>query len=239
MRRNQPGFVIDGPVRIPKIYNGKDKTFFMFNMEWIRNASPLPYTASYPTAAERSGDFSSLVNSNGQPVLIYDPLTTTLVNGQYIRQPFAGNVIPANRINPIGKALIGDYPLPNIPGNARRVQQLRGEPELAAGSVSLHLLPRGPPDQRQEPHDHDGLLQCAQPAISRLRMGEAAASPGTCIFATTTGAASIGPTPFRPPPCSTSSTDSSSTRSRWASTATTTTSANWAFRSSLSRRRRA
>jgi hypothetical protein len=116
MRWNQPGFVIDGPVRIPKIYNGKDKTFFMFNMEWIRNASPLPYTASYPTAAERSGDFSSLVNSNGQPVLIYDPLTTTLVNGQYIRQPFAGNVIPANRINPIGKALIGDYPLPNIPG---------------------------------------------------------------------------------------------------------------------------
>ena len=54
MRWNQPGFVIDGPVRIPKIYNGKDKTFFMFNMEWIRNASPLPYTASYPTAAERT-----------------------------------------------------------------------------------------------------------------------------------------------------------------------------------------
>jgi outer membrane receptor for ferrienterochelin and colicin len=117
MRWNQPGFEIDGPVRIPGIYNGKDKTFFMFNMEWIRNASPLPYTASYPTQAERSGDFSALVNSTGAPVLIYDPLTTTLTNGQYLRQPFSGNIIGPDRINKIGQALINDFPLPNLPGN--------------------------------------------------------------------------------------------------------------------------
>lgn len=116
MRWNQPGFVVDGPVRIPKLYNGKDKTFFMFSMEWIRNASPLPYTASYPTQAERNGDFSTLVNPNGQPITIYDPLTTTLTNGLYLRQPFAGNVIPKNRINAIGQNLINAYPLPNIPG---------------------------------------------------------------------------------------------------------------------------
>lgn len=116
MRWNQPGFVIDGPVRIPHIYNGKDKTFFMLNMEWIRNASPLPYTASFPTQAERVGDFSTLVNANGQPVIIYDPSTTTLTNGQYIRQPFAGNQIPKSSINPVGQALINDIPLPNIPG---------------------------------------------------------------------------------------------------------------------------
>src|SRR3954454_19438725 len=116
MRWNQPGFVIDGPVRIPHVYNGKDKTFFMLNMEWIRNASPLPYTASYPTAAQRTGDFSGLVNATGAPVVIYDPGTTTLTNGQYLRQPFAGNQIPSNRINAIGKALISEYPLPNLPG---------------------------------------------------------------------------------------------------------------------------
>jgi hypothetical protein len=115
MRWNQPGFVIDGPVRIPKVYNGKDKTFFMFNMEWVRNASPLPYTASYPTAAERTGDFSSLVNSTGAPVIIYDPLTTDKTT--LLRTPFAGNKIPSNRINAIGQALINDYPLPNLPGN--------------------------------------------------------------------------------------------------------------------------
>ena len=118
MRWNQPGFVIDGPVRIPKVYNGKDKTFFMLSMEWIRNASPLPYTASYPTAAERTGDFSGLVNATGQPVIIYDPLTTTLTNGQYLRTPFGGNLIPTNRINAIGKALINDYPLPNLAGTS-------------------------------------------------------------------------------------------------------------------------
>jgi hypothetical protein len=118
MRWNQPGFVLDGPVRIPKVYNGKDKTFFMLSMEWIRNASPLPYTASYPTAAERTGDFSGLVNAAGQPVLIYDPGTTTLTNGQYLRTPFGGNIIPANRINAIGKALISEYPLPNLAGTS-------------------------------------------------------------------------------------------------------------------------
>jgi hypothetical protein len=118
MRWNQPGFVVDGPVRIPKVYNGTDKTFFMFSMEWIRNASPLPYTASYPTAAERTGDFSGLTTSGGAPVIIYDPLTTTLTNGQYLRQPFTGNVIPKDRINPIGQTLINMYPLPNIPGTA-------------------------------------------------------------------------------------------------------------------------
>jgi hypothetical protein len=116
MRWNQPGFVVDGPVFLPKVYNGKDKTFFMFSMEWIRNASPLPYTASYPTAAERTGDFSSLVNANSQPVLIYDPSTTTLTNGAYLRTPFAGNIIPSARINKIGQSLINDYPLPNIAG---------------------------------------------------------------------------------------------------------------------------
>jgi len=116
MRWNQPGFVVDGPVYLPKLYNGKNKTFFMLNMEWIRNASPLPYTASYPTQAERTGDFSSLVTSTGAPIVIYDPLTTTLTNGQYLRTPFAGNVIPTARINKVGQSLIDDYPLPNIAG---------------------------------------------------------------------------------------------------------------------------
>ena len=116
MRWNQPGFVVDGPVYIPKVYNGKDKTFFMFSMEWIRNASPLPYTASYPTQAERNGDFSSLVNANGQPIIIYDPNSTTLTNGLYLRTPIPGNIIPKSMINPIGQNLIDDYPLPNIPG---------------------------------------------------------------------------------------------------------------------------
>ncbi|HWB83019.1 MAG TPA: TonB-dependent receptor [Bryobacteraceae bacterium] len=118
MRWNQPGFELDGPVYIPKVYNGKNKTFFMVSWELIRNSNPTPFVGTVPTAEERNGDFSHLVQSNGQPILIYDPLTTQLVNGQYVRQTFPGNVIPPDRISPVGQALIGYYPGPNVAGNA-------------------------------------------------------------------------------------------------------------------------
>src|ERR1039457_1256474 len=67
-------------------------------------------------AAERTGDFSGLVNASGTPVLIYDPSSYTLTNGQYIRQSFPNNKIPSTSINKIGQALINDYPLPNLAG---------------------------------------------------------------------------------------------------------------------------
>jgi hypothetical protein len=118
MHWNQPGFVASGPVYIPKKYDGRDKTFFMVSWELVRNVNPTPFTGSVPTAAERTGDFSGLTQSNGQPILIYDPLTTTLTNGQYLRTQFPNNIIPSNRINPVGKALMNEYPLPNIPGTA-------------------------------------------------------------------------------------------------------------------------
>ena len=70
MRWNQPGFVLDGPVWIPKVYNGRNKTFFMVSWEIVRNSNPTPLTASVPTAAQRKGDFSQLVQSNGQPIVI-------------------------------------------------------------------------------------------------------------------------------------------------------------------------
>ena len=114
MRWNQPGFVVDGPVRIPKVYNGTDKTFFMFNMEWIRNASPLPYTASFPPPRA----LRAISPASSTPPARRSSSTTPdhhLTNGQYLRQPFAGNVIPSNRISPIGKALISDYRCPISP----------------------------------------------------------------------------------------------------------------------------
>lgn len=85
---NQPGFTVSGPVIIPKVYNGKDKTFFMLSWERIWNVNPVPFIGSVPTAAERNGDFSGLTQSNGSPVLIYDPNSTKLVNGQYVRTAF-------------------------------------------------------------------------------------------------------------------------------------------------------
>ena len=67
-----------------------------------------------PTALERGGDFSQTRNAAGQLVVIYDPLTTRSNGaGGFIRDPFPGNVIPANRLNPISRAMLANMPLPD------------------------------------------------------------------------------------------------------------------------------
>jgi hypothetical protein len=113
---NQPGVTVDGPVRIPGLYNGTNKTFFMYNWEQIRSEVPFPQVYTVPSALERQGDFSQTRTSGGQPVIVYDPLTTRLVNGQWVRDPFPGNVIPANRIDPVALSLLQRVPMPNQPG---------------------------------------------------------------------------------------------------------------------------
>jgi len=109
---NQPGFVVTGPVLIPKIYNGHNKTFFSFAYEHIKNNLPQPMTFTVPTDAERNGDFSGLRQANGQPVLIYDPLTT---NSSGIRTAFPGNVL--TRMDPVAQKLLAFIPHANVPGN--------------------------------------------------------------------------------------------------------------------------
>ena len=93
---------IGGPVVIPHIYNGKDKTFFFASEEGYRQRSPLGGNFYLPTDLERQGDFSL---SN---VKIYDPLTADPTTG--VRTPFAGNKIPTTRINPVGAAILGALP---------------------------------------------------------------------------------------------------------------------------------
>jgi hypothetical protein len=115
---HQPGVELDGPVRIPHLYNGRDKTFFMVNLEWIRLNQPGSNVDTVPTPAEMQGNFSGLVQSNGQPITIYDPLTTQLVNGQNIRTAFPGNIIPANRLSPTGLGIASFIPPPNAVGTA-------------------------------------------------------------------------------------------------------------------------
>ncbi len=117
------GGYISGPVRIPWLYNGKDKTFFLFGYEGIRDSRPR-FDASnvfVPTAAMRNGNFSGL------GVTIYDPLTAVPCTGtgaggngcavgQFLRTPFAGGIIPANRISPIATAILNYYAQPKQPG---------------------------------------------------------------------------------------------------------------------------
>jgi carboxypeptidase family protein/TonB-dependent receptor-like protein len=118
-RWNQPGLVIDGPIRIPKIYNGRDKSFFMFSWEKIISSIPAPVTRTVPTLDQRNGDFSKTLQSNGQPITIYDPLTTTCVGNTCTRTAFPNNQIPANRIDPVAKKLLEYIPLPNQAGNTQ------------------------------------------------------------------------------------------------------------------------
>ncbi len=112
-RDHRYDFSIGGPVYLPKVYDGRNRTFFFLTYEgnpWIAARS---YTATVPTEAWRRGDFSSLLSAGYQ---LYDPLTTVKEGNDYRRQPFAGNLIPSNRLDKVGQNLVNLYPLPNQPG---------------------------------------------------------------------------------------------------------------------------
>jgi hypothetical protein len=114
-KRNQFGGNFGGPVMLPG-YAGKDRTFFFVNYEGLRQRSGSVSTFTVPLPEWRLGDFSNLRNANGQPIVIYDPATTRADPnnpGQFIRDPFPGNRIPANRLSPVGRALAQYWPLPN------------------------------------------------------------------------------------------------------------------------------
>jgi hypothetical protein len=116
-RSNQFGGTFGGPVRVPKVINGKDKLFFFLAYEGFKDSSPGVTTTTVPTAAERNGDFSALLPL-GSGYQLYDPNTGVLSNGKITRQPFAGNVIPSSRLNGIAKNYLQYYPQPNAPGSA-------------------------------------------------------------------------------------------------------------------------
>ena len=104
-----------GPVWIPKVYNGKDKTFFFVSYEHYHwNTLGRSQISSVPTLAQRGGDFSQTFNTAGQLNTIYDPATGQSVNGTWVRTPFPGNIIPANRINSVGANMANAYPVPNL-----------------------------------------------------------------------------------------------------------------------------
>jgi hypothetical protein len=110
---DQYGFSVDGPVLIPGLYNGKNKTFFLFTGEKYREGTPAPQFSTVPTEAMRRGDFSDYRDTAGNLITIFDPATGRLENGAWVRDPFPNNQIPAGRINPVAQALLQYYPLPN------------------------------------------------------------------------------------------------------------------------------
>ncbi len=130
--QNQFGFNVGGPVEIPKLIHGRNKTFFFVDYEGFRLRQGASYTETVPTAAERSGNLAGLAAGLGSP--IYDPLTTCGPAGAAgyprvcnsgeatgSRQQFPGNIIPTSRINPTSLTMLNLYPAPNAPGTSTGV----------------------------------------------------------------------------------------------------------------------
>jgi hypothetical protein len=110
--RNEFGINAGGPVYIPKVYNGKNRTFWFVNYEGMRQAQKQTNVYYVPTAAMRNGDFSGLVDSQNRLQVLYDPSTTGPAP-TYQRSPFPGNQIPINRESPVAKYLYSITPLPS------------------------------------------------------------------------------------------------------------------------------
>ena len=114
------GGVFGGPVMVPGLYNGRNKTFFFASYEAYRNKSAAaPRTVTIPTAAMHAGDFSEWRDANGNLIPIYDPATTRVnPNGTgFVRDPFPGNIIPSDRFSQISREVLNLATMrPDLPG---------------------------------------------------------------------------------------------------------------------------
>jgi hypothetical protein len=126
-KQNDYGINLGGPVVIPHLYNGHDRTFFFYSWEQFIQHAGTSTTSTVPTTAMRGGDFSALLTTtvlatnpcDGTPIYsgqIFDPATETTVNGVRCRTAFTGNMIPQGRITGAGKNYLAYYPLPTATG---------------------------------------------------------------------------------------------------------------------------
>jgi len=110
-----------GPVILPGIYKGRSRTFWIYGFEGLQRPSQErgDYYHTVPTLRQRTGDFSELL-AVGARYQIYDPATVrpAATSGRFTRDPFPGNVIPRNRLDPVGQGLLKYWPEPNLPGTA-------------------------------------------------------------------------------------------------------------------------
>lgn len=119
-RYHQYGGSLGGPVFVPKFYDGRNRSFFFFNYEGWVNRRFQSNILTVPIEEQRQGNFGRLFDATGRLITIYDPNTTTAnPAGGFLRTPFANNVIPTNRLDPVSVAMLQFYPLPNrAPNNA-------------------------------------------------------------------------------------------------------------------------
>jgi hypothetical protein len=117
-RFNQFGGTIGGPVYIPKVYDGRSRSFFFFNTELVRFVQGITFTAVTPEPEHLMGNFSNARLADGRLVTIFDPATTrpNPSGAGYVRTAFPNNIIPAARIDPVASKVIPLLPRPTQPG---------------------------------------------------------------------------------------------------------------------------
>lgn len=140
-RQNEFGATLGGPIWLPRLYNGRDRSFFFFaysgsrkrgldNIERVR----------IPTPQNIAGDFSALADGRGARVLIYDPATTSAApGGGFLRNAFPGNVIPANRRDPVAVKAAQLIPPPNTSGGVLNYQDWIGEDLLDPDVITTKM----------------------------------------------------------------------------------------------------
>ena len=117
LRRNQFGGTATGPVFIPGLYSGRNRTFFVVSWESYRQRQGSTQLGTVPTLLEREGDFSRTTDASGKPVYVKDPTLSGTCSATNQTACFPGNRIPASRISPISQKLVAYYPLPNRSGS--------------------------------------------------------------------------------------------------------------------------
>ncbi len=117
-RTNRARTSFTGPVFVPKLYDGRNKTFFSYGNDFMQRIFPAQGFSTVPTPEQRRGDLSALLRL-GAAYQVYDPATVVPApNGRFARQPLPGNIIPTSRLNPTAQILLQQFPLPNTPGTA-------------------------------------------------------------------------------------------------------------------------
>jgi hypothetical protein len=124
LRYNLFGGTVGGPII-------RNKTFFFFDYEGSRRRTGYTSTMTVPDQLQRSGDFSKTTNAAGARIAIYDPATTVASGSTFVRQLFANNIIPTNRLDPVATKIVGYFPLPN-----RAATSLAGANNFAANGVN-------------------------------------------------------------------------------------------------------
>jgi hypothetical protein len=116
-KQNNFGAAFGGPARIPGLWSSSVKSYFYADFEGYRQTGGANTpTRTIPSLLERAGNFSDWRDANGNLIPIYDPATTRIVNGVVVRDPFPGNIIPANRFSPIARQWLQFLPSPTSSG---------------------------------------------------------------------------------------------------------------------------